>query len=198
VLVISYYDYDNPRIFRDVECGYGDVELHDADDIVKHLAVRECIHVLRSLDSNEASHLYKALEGKRGQLRRDALFEEVPRIWDFMEKCAEEGSEYQQQTIEEYVTMAKPEPKGGPKPAEAKADKKPREKKSQFAADQKITMGVDKEGKKYGSGHNPKRGKAAERFAKYKDGMTVKQALDAGLTSGDLNWDTARKLISIS
>lgn len=59
-------------------------------------------------------------------------------------------------------------------------------------------MGVDKEGKKYGKDNNPKRGKSAERFSKYRDGMTVEEALKAGLTGVDLNWDVQRKFISIA
>lgn len=40
---------------------------------------------------------------------------------------------------------------------------------------------------------NPKRAgsKAAERFALYKNGMTVKQAKDAGITASDLSYDSA-------
>jgi flagellar biosynthesis GTPase FlhF len=44
---------------------------------------------------------------------------------------------------------------------------------------------------------NPKRGISAERFAKYRTGMTVKEALEAGVLSADLTWDTGRRFINI-
>jgi len=202
VVVLSYIDPEKPRIFRDVECGYGDVLLNSAEDVYRHLSIRECINVLRAYDHEEASRLYQATSDRPGQLRRDAYWEATERIYKLFEDWAEDGSEYQQQTMEDIVTMAKPEPKGasqqaGPKPGKENGEKKPREKKSQYNPEHKISLLTDKEGKQYGASNNPKRGKAAERFAKYKHGMTVKQALDAGVTSGDLNWDVGRKFISI-
>jgi hypothetical protein len=46
---------------------------------------------------------------------------------------------------------------------------------------------------------NPKREgtKAHARFALYKKGMTVREALEAGVTRQDLRWDTERKLVVI-
>lgn len=45
---------------------------------------------------------------------------------------------------------------------------------------------------------NPKRGKSAERFALYRKGMTVAQALAAGLTRGDIAWDSKREFIKFA
>ena len=49
------------------------------------------------------------------------------------------------------------------------------------------------------AGANPKRptSKAYERFAAYKDGLTVQQALDSGLTTPDLAYDAAHGYIAI-
>lgn len=46
---------------------------------------------------------------------------------------------------------------------------------------------------------NPKRpgSKARERFAKYEMGMTRQQALDAGVTGGDLRWDVGHGFIKL-
>ncbi len=64
-----------------------------------------------------------------------------------------------------------------------------------------ITLGVNKDGKKYGPDNNPKRAgsAAATRFAVYKDGMTIDAALKAGVTSGDIGFDSheTRKFITI-
>lgn len=59
-----------------------------------------------------------------------------------------------------------------------------------YTNDQKITI-IAKE--------NPKRPgtDSYKRFAKYKKGMTVAEALAAGVTSGDLNWDVKHSYISI-
>jgi hypothetical protein len=64
-----------------------------------------------------------------------------------------------------------------------------------------ISLGTDKDGKKYGPDNNPKRAgsAAATRFALYKDGMTVEAALKAGLRSDDIAFDLheTRKFITV-
>jgi hypothetical protein len=47
---------------------------------------------------------------------------------------------------------------------------------------------------------NPKRkgGKSHARFAKYRDGMTIEQALKAGVTAQDLKYDESKKFIQIT
>lgn len=61
---------------------------------------------------------------------------------------------------------------------------------SKWKADQIITLLVD---------YNPKRASSEShaRFENYEDGMSVEEALEAGLTNGDLNWDTAHDFIKI-
>lgn len=85
-------------------------------------------------------------------------------------------------------------------PAAAAAPAKPKTVGG-FALTAKITLGKNAEGKAYdGKDNNPKRkaSKSFEKFAKYKNGMTVQQAVDAGLTGADLSWDTRHKFISIA
>lgn len=82
--------------------------------------------------------------------------------------------------------------------AEKKAPVRPvREPK--FSGDMKITLLADENGAVYGKDHNPKRAgsKSAERFALYTNGMTVDQALAAGISRADMDHDTGRKYISI-
>lgn len=91
------------------------------------------------------------------------------------------------------------------KPKEPKAAKPPKEPKVKVAKEPKaprpkmikghtyesiIHLGKDKDGKTYGPEHNPKRGTAATRFALYKDGQTIQQALDAGMKQADIAWDS--------
>lgn len=69
-----------------------------------------------------------------------------------------------------------------------------------FALTAKISLGQNGEGKKYDGGdNNPKRkgSKSFDKFAKYKDGMTVEQAAAAGITGADLSWDTKHGFIKI-
>jgi hypothetical protein len=58
----------------------------------------------------------------------------------------------------------------------------------------------DKDGKKFGPHHNPKKpgSKTHERFAQYVDGMTIAQALELGITSADLVYDVGKSFISIT
>jgi hypothetical protein len=44
---------------------------------------------------------------------------------------------------------------------------------------------------------NPKRGASAQRFALYRDGMTVAAALAAGVQRADLRWDLAHGWIAV-
>lgn len=64
-------------------------------------------------------------------------------------------------------------------------------RKARVSDDAVIKLLVDKNPKREGS-------KAAERFASYKDGMTVKQAKDAGLTAADLSYDAEHNYISVT
>lgn len=79
-----------------------------------------------------------------------------------------------------------------PKEKAEKAEKAPAEKKiGGFAQTAKISFGTDKDDKPYGADNNPKRAgsKAHGNFAKYKDGMTIGEALIAGVPSSDISWD---------
>jgi hypothetical protein len=84
-------------------------------------------------------------------------------------------------------------------PAAPKEPKAPREK---TVAKQPLTARImlknDKEGKKFGADNNPKRGTAAKRFALYRDNMTIKEALDAGVKAEDISWDAKKGWIGFA
>lgn len=107
--------------------------------------------------------------------------------------------------------MAEKDPKtaataAAAKPAEAKAAKPKAEPKPPRYLDAgTISLGKNKEGKQYGTGAdqvNPKRGKAAERFANYKDGMTIADLRKASEKTGaayvnpDLDWDIKKGFVT--
>lgn len=74
-----------------------------------------------------------------------------------------------------------------------------REAKPKFPDDHKIYLLNDAEGKKYGPDNNPKRRGAGERFAKYRDGITVKEVTEAkgGPNQVDLRWDKDKGFVDI-
>lgn len=60
-----------------------------------------------------------------------------------------------------------------------------------FPLDGKISMRVESNPKRKGS-------KSFDRFAHYKDGMTVEAAIKAGVLYADLKWDTEHNFIAIN
>lgn len=97
--------------------------------------------------------------------------------------------------------MAKKEK--APAAAEAKKDTTPKERAPAgprgVPQDATIHMLSDKSGKPYGVDNNPKRAGTAghERFAKYTDGMTVGEAIAAGVWAADIKWDLDKKFIEV-
>lgn len=77
--------------------------------------------------------------------------------------------------------------------------RKPPVREPKYKPEAKITLLADKDGNPYGKDNNPKRqgSKAGERFALYVNGMTVDQAIAAGLTRADLDFDVQKKFIDI-
>ena len=65
-------------------------------------------------------------------------------------------------------------------------------------ANAKIKLLTDKDGKKYGKANNPKRGKVADRFALYKDGMTLKRFVELGGKPSDVAWDSDKGYIAVT
>lgn len=61
-----------------------------------------------------------------------------------------------------------------------------------------ITFGTDKDGNRFSAANNPKRGTASRRFALYEEGMTIREALDAGVKPTDINWDRKKGYIRIT
>jgi hypothetical protein len=81
----------------------------------------------------------------------------------------------------------------------AEAPKKPAvPREPKYSDTSVIKLLTDKDGKQYGPENNPKKpgSNTAARFAKYVDGMTVKDAREAGIY-GDLSYDAAHNFIEI-
>lgn len=86
--------------------------------------------------------------------------------------------------------------------AEAPAEKKhrPIPKEPKHAKTSVISFGVDKDGKEYGPENNPKKPGTAThtRFQLYKAGQTVEEAIAAGLTTADINYDADKGFIKLT
>lgn len=82
----------------------------------------------------------------------------------------------------------------------AKSEAAKEKKIAGHAPTAKIAFGKDKDGKSYNAtDNNPKRAgsKSGDRFAKYKAGMTLEQAVQAGVSAADIKWDSEHKYIEI-
>ena len=96
--------------------------------------------------------------------------------------------------------VAKPTPAKAAKPAKSE---KPAAKPAKVAAEPSgkpgRTSAIKPEMKvKLLVAENPKRAGAAERFALYKDGMTVAKYLELGGTMADVRWDIKQQFISVA
>lgn len=68
-----------------------------------------------------------------------------------------------------------------------------------YAGGSRIAMGQNSEGRQYGPEFNPKKvgSLSHERFARYREGMTVDEAMAQGLGSKDFDYDSKKGFISI-
>lgn len=89
---------------------------------------------------------------------------------------------------------AKKEPKA---PKEPKAAKEPAPPK--YAPGSTVKLLKNGEGVQYGKDNNPKRPGSAsyDRFALYTDGMTVEDAIKAGVKTADIAWDVSKGFIEV-
>lgn len=97
------------------------------------------------------------------------------------------------------ATTATAENTAAAAPAAERKAPTPPVREPKFKNDMTITLLADKNGNAFGKDNNPKRqgSKSAERFALYTNGMTVEQALAAGLSRADMEHDTKHNFISI-
>ena len=69
-----------------------------------------------------------------------------------------------------------------------------------FANEHRIRFLTDDEDVAYGPDNNPKRKgtKAEAQFAKYRDGMTVAEAYEAGLSTAEISYDVSHDYITVT
>lgn len=104
---------------------------------------------------------------------------------------------------ENPTTEAATEATAAPKAKKAKAPKAEGEaaapKAERYNREHKIRLLSNAEGVKYGPENNPKRAGSAshDRFAMYEDGMTIGAAIEKGVKTDDIAWDTKKGFIEV-
>jgi hypothetical protein len=205
VICISYADQENPKVFEWLEekdAGYGDQLITDWQDVFIQLAPHECIKILRK----QFPDLCVKISGATKPSKRDTTWKDLCKeIYSALESLCLPLNLYQPTEIEENVIMSdKKAPTPAAKaPTAAKAPAAPKEKKAtkprKFEANDTIHFAADKEGKKYGPDHNPKRpGSAAHKvFGMYKEGIKVSDFVKAGGSAGDIAWNVEHGYITV-
>jgi hypothetical protein len=186
---------------------YGDAFLSGPEDVSKNYnwnGIRDLKEVLEDFDTPEA--LLNDLQHK------DDIPGVAERIWDVLVNAPQPPSDpevilnmvREDRAITRSNHMADDKKKttaAENKDASKGGTAEPKPKRSGSYDDAAtITFGKDKEGNAYGPKNNPKRegSKSHERFAAYKSGMTVRQALDAGVLGADLKYDEGKEFIVIT
>lgn len=104
-------------------------------------------------------------------------------------------------SMDDVAAVAAEKPKKEKKARAPKAERTtPINTSAKFSDTSVISFGKDKEGKDWGPENNPKRPNSATwaRFKLYQSGMTLKEAMDAGVTRGDINWDSKQGFIILT
>jgi len=203
---------------RDPIYQFGDPLIFGADQITKQIAISRLPALMKRLGAElleqEIARSLKETEGMAFQVRIDAVNVYAKQMWQILCQNASETPEDPVEIVKliredrilaqkEARTMEKTDSTTAKTTATKPDGKAPAEKKSRKLSghDPKSTIhfGSDKEGKKYGPTNNPKRegSASADRFALYKEGMTIEEALTAGVRSVDIGWDVSKGFITI-
>lgn len=192
----------------------GDAVVSEPEDVVENwnylFLPRMCLEVLGEKELSES--LRDALSTDDPRTRASRASVGGQEVWDILLRVARkpptDDSEIirliredrrlydewhqREQTRRSSVTQAQ---------AATATAEQPKEKKiAGHVPTAKIAFGKDKDGKSYNTtDNNPKRAgsKSGERFAKYKAGMTLEAAVEAGVSPADIKWDSDHGFITI-
>lgn len=209
-------------VFKDVkEAGldpvyqFGDPLIVGHDKITEQIPLNRIPRLMSRLGAEHlAQETAKSLEETAGmihQMRIASMQRFSKQMWAVMcDKARETPKEStevvnlirldRKLAIEEsrQMTTATPTNTAAKPDGKAPVEKTPR-KLSGHNPKSTIHFGADKEGKKYGASNNPKRegSASADRFNMYKEGMTIEQALTAGVKTTDILWDLKKGFITV-
>ena len=200
---------------------YGDPILASADDLRAVLRLSEVRRVAESLGDRatvaEAEFLISA--GRSAGQAHDMLWETLLRrapvppadpaeIVSIVRRDREWTRENGMRVFPEKIgvrLMSEAELTEGTeavaKPEKVKKERAPLSRRAKYHDDRVINFGANEEGVAYnGTDKNPKRpgSKAFDMFSRYRNGMTVREAKDAGLDGRDFDFDLKRGFITMS
>lgn len=190
---------------------YGDVICDGPDSMLRQYNRLEIPDLLRRLgDESLRSEVLMRAAGPSGW--GETMSRYAPRMWEMMQKIASRPPKDPTEIVSVIVRdrrLSIVESTGREKERKMNdtAEKTETTEKTKKAPNTvggyplsaKITLLVDKEGKKYGADNNPKKPGSAThaRFANYADGQTVEEAYKAGVAAGDFSYDVGKGFISI-
>lgn len=194
---------------------YGDVICRGPQHVLTQYNRLEIPDLLRRLgDEMFRSEVLMKLNDPAGP--DEMLSRYAPRIWEYMCKCAapppEDAAEIVSIIRRDRVLSIKEgramndktkgqEANATTTTTAAAAPKEPAAKTyGGYPELSTITLLTDKDGKPYGKDNNPKRAgsKSATRFEAYKNGMTIKDAIAAGVFAADIPYDVAHNYITVT
>lgn len=184
----------------------GDAVIHSKEDIVEQYNALEFPRLLRMLRIEGASAIEMALRRLPPRRKLELMRDNAARVMVALCQVAVDPPHNpdKERLMVEKVKKVAEEKAAAKTPKETvakepKAPAGPRAPKGCALTDI-ITFGKDKAGKEYGPENNPKRpsSQSHARFALYKSGMTVKDALGAGVSTADIAWDVSHNLIVVT
>jgi hypothetical protein len=187
----------------------GDAILSSEDDMMSTFRLPELADLAARLDS---PHLATAIRSWTGQVARQDHLHYVQKLWALVQRQASPPPgdpaeivrlirQDRTETRSTGVTVRlHPSARSQHNMTEEATKTRPPAREPKIATTGVITFGKNAEGVEYGVENNPKRaGSAAnERFARYKAGMTVAEAIEAGVTRADINWDVKQGFIIVA
>ena len=134
---------------------------------------------LDTLDNPTLLRIYNHLKTGKPVVKLESHVKGIRSIWGLLGKLGPDGAP--SRDLESIL-------EGQPKVEQNKS--KPNKRTKKYGTDLRITLLVKK---------NPKRPatKAFTAFALYRTGMTIGEALAAGVSKGDISWDVRHKFISV-
>lgn len=177
---------------------YGDVVCRGPQDVLQRWGLRDLPLVARLAGENcrrrfeaQAASLIED-RTSHGQQLRESIADQ---LWPALESAAKRPPALPSKICETVVRdrrMYMESCRMAKKNADA-ATTEPKVAKEKTAAGYPLTAKITLLAEK-----NPKRGAAGERFAKYQSGMTVDEAVSAGVTPIDISHDVKKGFISIA
>lgn len=189
-----------------------DVFATSGDELVRQFGRKEIDQLLRFTEGRDRSALISSIEqvkSGRSSADHDPLIKQM--LWDKLiatsKKPPQEAEELikiiagDKLAVEGKTLMSRPDGDAPVRQKTQTGEDDMGDKREVFRMDDNgtISFGTDDKGVPYSAENTPKRGDNTKtKFSIYRDGMTVKEALDAGLTRSNIRRDRRAGFIVIT